>query len=32
MIQMSKKLRKTYMQWQLSRAKDHFSHKGRETF
>jgi hypothetical protein len=31
MIQTSKKLRKTYMQWQLSRAKDHVSHKGRET-
>jgi hypothetical protein len=22
---------KKYMQWQLSRAKDHLSHKGRET-
>jgi hypothetical protein len=30
MIQMSKKLRKTYLQWQLSRAKDHLIHKGRD--
>jgi hypothetical protein len=30
MIQMSKKLRKTYMQWQRRRAKDHLSHKGRD--
>jgi hypothetical protein len=26
-----KKKQRTYMQWKLSRAKEHLSHKGRET-
>jgi hypothetical protein len=31
MIPLSKKQQKTYMKWQLSRAKVHLSHGGRET-